>query len=68
MTFALLIALGVRVVPVHRLGPDAQYLPSLRLLLVDADLDNDRADRVTDRVLPALFDEVAVDHPRVQAD
>lgn len=48
---ALLRVLGVRIVPVVDLGPDGHYLPSLRVLLIDADLDEDQRNEVNDRVL-----------------
>lgn len=56
--FALAEAVGVRVIRVVDLGPDANYLPSLRILLVDANLDADRRERVMDLVLAKAFELV----------
>ena len=56
MPFTFMEALGVRIVEVDDLGPDARYLPSLRLLLVESTLDDAGRDRVSDLVLPGAFD------------
>lgn len=55
MPFTLIGAFGVRVLEVDELGPDAHYLASLKLLLVDAALDEIARHRISDKVLPLLF-------------
>lgn len=56
MPFDFMRAIGVRIVEVDDLGPDARYIPSLHLLLVDAALDDAARTRIDDRVLPIVFD------------
>lgn len=57
MALAFLIALGVRIIEVERLGRDARYLPDLRVLLLDIGLSDDERERVSSRVLPHFVSE-----------
>lgn len=48
-------ALGIKVVDVEDLGPDARHIPSLRLILMEAALSEERREEVYDYFLPGLF-------------
>ena len=47
-------ALGVRVVEVEQLGTQGRFLPSLNLLLIDSELDNEARERISLRALPLI--------------
>ena len=59
MSMETLQAFGVRVTYVHELGPDAWYIPRLRLLLVEADLSVERRERVADYYIDKVLGDIA---------
>lgn len=54
--FKLAGALGIRIVEVEDLGPDARYIPSLRLVIVEANLTDERRGEIMSHYLPGFFD------------
>jgi len=51
MSLDVVRALGIKVIEVYDLGRDAQYVPTSRILLVEADLDQEDRDRISGRIL-----------------
>lgn len=59
MELDLVRTLGIKVIEVEDFGRVAQYLPSSRVLLIDASLDHERREFVSCHLLGRLFDEQA---------
>ena len=59
MEFEIVLALGIRVVEIEGFDRVAQYLPDSRVLLIDADLDQERREFVSCHLLGRLVVERA---------